>query len=73
MSRKNELLADEEASQRILAIAKILGDGKSHKAGDIAFKIGASSKTVRRHLRFMRVEWQLPITSNREGFRVSIE
>ena len=59
-----------EDDTEILAIAKILSDGKPHKAGDLAVRLGTSEKNIRRYLHFMREEMQLPIKSGNTGFLV---
>lgn len=59
---------DIEASPHTVAIAGILSDGKPHKAGEIAFALKISSRTVRRHIHWMRDELGMPIEAGIFGF-----
>lgn len=55
-------------SSRIATLMNILGDGKPHKAAELAQYIGVNSRTIRRTLHLMRDELGLPIETGREGF-----
>jgi hypothetical protein len=59
-----------EDDTRILVLAKILSDGKAHKAAVIASELGTSERNVRRYLHFMQQEMKLPIQSGNAGFLV---
>jgi hypothetical protein len=59
-----------EDDPEILALAKILSDGKKHKAAALGGKLRMSERKVRRYLHFMRDDMQLPIESSNTGFLV---
>ena len=61
---------NEEVDTVVLQISRILSDQKPHTAGEIAFYLGISSKTVRRKLHFMRDELKWPVEVTRKGFIV---
>jgi len=64
----DQSLADGPECQTVLFIARILSDGKPHKAGKIAIKMGVTPSTISRTLRYMRDELKLPILTGRDGF-----
>ena len=54
-------------------LLQILSDGQAHTAGELAFQLGVSSRTVRRHLHMLRDERGLPIHLSRRGFILETE
>lgn len=63
-----KLFDQSRESKNVLFLAKVLSDGKPHKAGRMAYQLGVCTRTVRRTLHYMRDELNLPIKANRQGF-----
>ncbi|MBA4147835.1 MAG: HTH domain-containing protein [Verrucomicrobia bacterium] len=58
-------------SGRIANLLNIFGDGRPHKAAELAQAIGVNSRTIRRTLHMMRDEIGIPLESSREGFHLT--
>lgn len=55
-------------SGRIANLLNIFGDGKPHKAAELAQVVGVNSRTIRRTLHMMRDEIGIPLEATRQGF-----
>ena len=60
----------EDVDELVLQISRILSDQKPHPAGELAYVLGVSSKTIRRKIHLMRDELNFPIEPTRKGFVV---